>query len=132
MNCVPIVAGLEASTKPHDVYAHGRVRMDACTMTNLELVLGAEGTAEGSLLRRISFGCSRTRGGERCVDGSRRRFATWGRFARGRTRSGAAADRGSAVAEAVESATRGLRGAPDLERAVGRARAARNAGLAAV
>ena len=41
----------------------------------------------------------------------------------------AAADRGSAVAEAVESAMRGLRGAPDLERAVGRARAARNAGL---
>lgn len=129
LNCVPIVAGLEASTKPHDVYAHGRVRMDACTMTNLELVLGAEGTAEGSTLRRISFGCY--------TDAGRRTLRRWiasplrdvGTITERQDAVWAAADRGSAVAEAVESAMRGLRGAPDLERAVGRARAARNAGL---
>ena len=98
--------------KPHDVYAHGRVRMDATTMTNLELVLGAEGTAEGSTLRRISTGA--------CTDAAASRtLASMDRVAASR-RPGtiterqdavwAAADRGSAVAEAVESAMRGLRG----------------------
>ena len=130
LNCSPIIAGLEASTKPHDVYAHGRVRMDACTMTNLELILGAEGTAEGSLLRRISFGCS--------TDAGRRTMRRWiaaplrdvGAIRERQDAVWCAAESGSVIAEAVETATRGLRGAPDLERAVGRARAARNAGLA--
>lgn len=129
LNCAPIVAGLEASTRPHDVYAHGRVRVDASTMANLELVLGAESTPEGSLLRRISFGC--------VTDAGRRTLRRWiaaplldvGTIRERQDAVWATVDRGGVAAEAVETATRGLRGGADLERAVGRARAARNAGL---
>ena len=110
LNCAPIVAGLEASTRPHDVYAHGRVRVDASTMANLELVLGAESTPEGSLLRRISFGC--------VTDAGRRTLRRWiaaplldvGTIRERQDAVWATVDRGGVAAEAVETATRGLRG----------------------
>ena len=106
LNCAPIVAGLEASTRPHDVYAHGRVRVDASTMANLELVLGAESTPEGSLLRRISFGC--------VTDAGRRTLRRWiaaplldvGTIRERQDAVWATVDRGGVAAEAVETAPR--------------------------
>ena len=105
-------------------------RMDACTMTNLELVLGAEGTAEGvdaeAYLVRVLHG----RGASnvaRSMDrvAASRRGDDYREAGRGLGRRGSRFGGGGGGGERDAGFAR----APDLERAVGRARAARNAGL---
>ena len=67
LNCERAVTS--ACVAKHDVYAGGRVRMDAATLANLELLCGSEGTKEGSLLARIECGCA--------TDAGRRLLRRW-------------------------------------------------------
>ena len=130
LNCLTAVTS--ACIAKHDVYAGGRVRMDAATLANLELLCGSEGTKEGSLLARIECGCA--------TDAGRRLLRRWiaapmidaGAIKRRQDAVWAAVDGGSDVADAVDAVTRSMRKGPDLERAVGRARGAKNASIGAV
>jgi len=130
LNCERAVTS--ACVAKHDVYAGGRVRMDAATLANLELLCGSEGTKEGSLLARIECGCA--------TDAGRRLLRRWisapmidaGAIKRRQDAVWAAVDGACDVADAMDAVTRSMRKGPDLERAVGRARGAKNASIGAV
>ena len=106
--------------------------MDAATLANLELLCGSEGTKEGSLLARIECGCA--------TDAGRRLLRRWisapmidaGAIKRRQDAVWAAVDGACDVADAMDAVTRSMRKGPDLERAVGRARGAKNASIGAV
>ena len=126
LRCASALAAAEATA--HAVYAEERVRLDGPTLRDLELLVTAEGRAEGSLLSRVDACC--TAAGSRTL---RRWIAAPLRDpARVAERQDAVAALGGTsggedAAEAEEAAgrlRRALRRAPDLERCVGRARAA--------
>ena len=125
-----------AEVRPHRVYARGRLRLDGPTLENLELLAGADGGAAGSLLSRIDSCCS---------PGGRRLMRRWltaplrdpneiterqdAVEALGGAGSGGSGDgdNGCGGEELAGRLRVALRRAPDLERAVGRARAAASA-----
>ena len=131
LKCASALAAAEATA--HAVYAEERVRLDGPTLRDLELLATAEGRSEGSLLARVDACC--TPAGSRTLrrwiaaplrDPARVAERQDAVAALGGTPSSSAAG-GEAAAEAEEAAgrlRRALRRAPDLERCVGRARAA--------
>jgi DNA mismatch repair protein MSH6 len=95
--------------------SRGAVALDGSALTALEVLENSEGGAAGSLLAAV----------DRCASGAgRRRLRAW--LCRPLRDAAAVAQRQAAVAdlkdraaEAVGAARKALRGAPDLERAVG-------------